>query len=95
MPDLTQTTWFPVVTLLIGMGTTSLTDWIKYRRDIARERDSREATRKEQRVERRVTFQRQTLLDLQEACVNLGRATGASHHKDGMAFKETGKWQKQ
>jgi hypothetical protein len=51
MPDLTQTTWFPVVTLLIGVGTTSFTDWIKYRRDIARERDSKEATRKEQRVE--------------------------------------------
>jgi hypothetical protein len=95
MPDLTQTTWFPVVTLLIGIGTTSLTDWIKYRRDVTRERESREATRKEQRFERRVTFQRQTLLELQEACVNLARATGASHHKDGMAFRETGKWQKQ
>jgi hypothetical protein len=95
MPDVTTTSWFPVVTLLLGYGTKSLSDWFQNRRDVAREREAREAIRQEQRFERRSTFQRQTLLDLQEACMQLTRATGATHHLDEMSFRSSGTWQRQ
>jgi hypothetical protein len=95
MPDVTTTSWFPVVTLLVGYGTKSISDWFQNKRDVARDREAREATRQDQRFERRSTFQRQTLLDLQEACMRLARATGAMHHLDEMKFRGTGTWQRQ
>jgi hypothetical protein len=93
MPDISSTSWFPVLTLLIGYGTKSLTDWFQHRRAVQREREAREATRQDQLFERRATFQRETLLALQEAAMKLGRATGAIHHKDIMALRTTGKQQ--
>ena len=48
-----------------------------------------------QLAERRASFQRQTLLDLQEAVFDLMRATGAMHHQDEMAYRKTGQWEKQ
>jgi hypothetical protein len=51
-------------------------------------------TRKYQNLERRIGFQRQTLLDLQEAILQLGRATARVNHLDNMAYRETGKWAK-
>jgi hypothetical protein len=95
MSDLTTASWFPVMTLLIGYGTKSFSDWLQDKRNIAREREAREAARQDQRYERRTNFQRQTLLDLQEASMQLARATGAAHHQDEMAYRTTGKWQKQ
>jgi hypothetical protein len=95
MPDFTATSWFPVLTLLIGYGTKSISDWLQNKRSVAREREAREAARQDQRFERRSTFQRQTLLDLQEACMQLARATGAVHHLDEMAFRSGGTWQRQ
>ena len=88
MPD-----WFPVLTLLIGYGTKSLTDWIQHRRAVEREREGRDATRRDQLFERRATFQRETLLALQEAAAELGRATGRICHLDTMAIRNTGKTQ--
>jgi hypothetical protein len=88
MPD-----WFPVVTLLIGYGTKSLTDWVQHRRTTERERVARQAVRQDQLFERRVTFQRETLLALQEAAAELGRATGRISHLDTMAVHSTGKTQ--
>jgi hypothetical protein len=93
MPDITSTSWFPVLTLLIGYGTKSLTDWIQDRRTIKRERDARDATNRRELFERRTTFQRETLLALQEATMQLGRATGAINHLDAMSFRNTGKRQ--
>jgi hypothetical protein len=95
MPDITSTNWFPVLTLLIGYGTRSLSDWLQHRRSVERERDAREATRRDRLFERRSTFQRDTLLALQEATMRLARATGAIHHQDTMSFRSTGIWQRQ
>jgi hypothetical protein len=92
MPEFTTTTWFPVLTLLIGYGTKSLSDWIQNKRAIVREREAREATRHDQRVARRVTFQRETLLELQEVAMQLARATGRANYLDEMAFEESGNW---
>src|SRR6266581_6335804 len=87
--------WFPVLTLLLGYAVKAASDWLQHRRTSERERQAREAARLDQLFERRTTFQRQTLLDLQDAVMLLGRTSGAIHHQDVMAFRKTGKWQKQ
>jgi uncharacterized coiled-coil protein SlyX len=94
MADAPPAGWFPVLTLLIGFGAHALFDWLKDRRATERERESRAATRKYQNLERRIGFQRQTLLDLQEAVLQLGRATSRINHLDKMAYRENGKWAK-
>jgi hypothetical protein len=94
MPEITTTTWFPVLTLLIGYGTKSLSDWIQNKRVITRDREAREAARHDQRVARRITFQRETLLELQEVSMQLGRATGKAHHLDEIAYCESNSWRK-
>ena len=84
--------WFPVLTLLLGYAVKAASDWLQHRRTSERERQAREAARQDQLFERRTTFQRQTLLDLQEAVMRLARSSGAMHHQDVMAFRKTGKW---
>ena len=95
MPELTTVSWFPVVTLLLGFFTKSLSDWAQHRHTTEREREAREAARREQRFQQRIAFQRQTLLDLQDALMQLARTTGEMHFHDKKAFRETGRWQKQ
>jgi hypothetical protein len=51
--------------------------------------------RRDQLFERRTTFQRQTLLDLQEASTQLARSVGAINHQERVAHRSTGKWSKQ
>jgi hypothetical protein len=50
------------------------------------------AGRVEQRQDQRDDFQRQTLLELQEAVARFGRAVGRANHRDWMIYKETGTW---
>jgi hypothetical protein len=58
-----------------------------------RDRGARLA-RAEARRDARDEFQRQTLLDLQEAAARMGRAIGRAHHHDTMAFRQSGEWGK-
>jgi hypothetical protein len=95
MADITTSSWFPVVTLLIGFATKSVSDWFEHRRSIRREREAREALRRDQFFERRTSFQRQTLLDLQDASMQLVRSVGAIHHQDKMIYASTNQWGKQ
>jgi hypothetical protein len=76
------------------MRATLLTDWIQNKRALSRERETREATRHDQRIASRITFQRETLLELQEAAMQLARATGRTNYLDEMAFREGGEWRK-
>lgn len=98
MPDATPS-WLsvvlPIITLLIGYGTKSISDWIEYKRTTERDREMREAVRRGQMLERRISFQRETLLELQEISIQLARSIGAMHHQDIIAHHKTGKWQKQ
>jgi hypothetical protein len=98
--------WLPVATLLIGYLTKSVSEWVQYRRASARERmqheytsererEARDALRRDQLFERRNTFQRQTLLDLQENLTLLGRTIGEMSIHDRRAYRETSEWQKQ
>jgi hypothetical protein len=84
-----------VVTLILGFAISSVSDWLKNRRESERERDARREARHDQLSDQRRNFQRETLLALQEAVQDLARATGAAHHQDEMAFRTTGHWQRQ
>lgn len=90
MPD----SWFPVFTLILGYLAKSLSEWLQHRRTIEREREARDAVRKDLLFERRNTFQRQTLLELQEALKGLVRTAAQMHHNDVMTFRATGEWGK-
>jgi hypothetical protein len=95
MVDIATSTWFPVVTLVAGYLMKAVSERLEHSRILQRERENRRETRRMQLAERRADFQRQTLLDLQEAIQDLARATGAAHHEDRMAFKKTQVWQRQ
>ena len=86
--------WFPVVTTLAGFIAGALTEWFRDWHATRREHQARKAKRTDDLFDRQVEFQRQTLLDLQEAIAQLGRATGAIHHQDDMAFRRTGRWER-
>jgi hypothetical protein len=98
--------WFTVITTLSGFFAGWLTEWFRdgraRRREheaadatSKREREARNDTRREQRFERRASFQRQTLLDLQDAVQKLLRVTGKMHHLDTIASRSGGEWHKQ
>src|SRR5687768_4612193 len=81
MLDMSPNEWFPVFTLLLGYGTKAFSDWFQHRRAREREREARDAARRDQLFERRTSFQRQTLLDLQEAIMRLTRTTAEANRK--------------
>lgn len=86
------TTWFPVLTLLLGACLKAAFDWLGDRRMSARERAARLDQRRDARAARRTEFQRETLLALQEAIILLGRLTGQAHYQTLMAHREGAGW---
>jgi len=94
MAEATTVGWFPVLTAFIGLLTGAILEWLRDRRIIRREREAREATRREQHFERRTNFQRQTLLDLQEAVMRVLRTTGEMHSQKVLANRAGSKWGK-
>ena len=95
-PSQTFLNWFlPIATLLLGYIAKSVTDGVDSRRTSERERIAREESRRDRLVERRTDFQRQTLLDLQEATMQLMRATASINHEDVMASRSTGRYGRQ
>jgi hypothetical protein len=88
-------TFSGAVSVLLGFATSWLSARYQNTATVKRERESRLAARSDQLAERRAEFQRQTLIELQDAVFDLMRATGAMHHQDEMAFRKTGQWQKQ
>lgn len=95
-PTATATTigWLSgALSVLLGFGAKSVSDWFQHKQTLQRERETRDALRRDQLAERRANFQRQTLLELQEAIQDLARATGACSAYDEKVFRETGKWQ--
>ena len=94
MADVTATSWFPVVTLISGYALKSITDFVQHKWNVEKEREAREAKQQDQRFERRTTFQRETLLALQDVCMDLARATGRTNHLDYMENKTEKTWHK-
>lgn len=91
MPNWLATT----MSVLAGGLLTMLAAWLGDRRTTARDRERRREERNERRATRRHDFQRETLLGLQAASQKLLRNTGASLHQDVVAYRTTGKWQRQ
>lgn len=98
--------WFTALTALGGVLVGWLTEFIRdhfaRRRDREgteaarlREREARNATRREQRFERRTKFQRETLIELQEILQRLLRANGRAVFLDRKALRAGGEWGKQ
>lgn len=90
--DISTGGWFPVFTLVLGFVASSANEWLRDLRSARREREAREAERNTQLLAKRASFDKETLLELQEAVARLVRATGAAHHIDWMAEKASGKW---
>lgn len=95
MAESTTAYWFPVVTLLIGYATKSLTDWFDHKRKSKQEKEAREFIRRDKVIERRTEFQRKTLLEFQDVIIDLARTTGQMQFHDIRTFRATGQWQKQ
>jgi len=89
-------TWLATtLSVIAGGALTMISAWIADRRLTERERERRLEERRERRAIRRDDFQRETLLALQVASQKLLRTTGRMHHLDVVAFRKTGKWQRQ
>lgn len=84
-----------LIAALAGYVTRLATEWLHDRRADKREAEGREAERRLQLLERRANFQRETLLSLQDALMELNRATGKVQHLDVMEVRRTGQWRKQ
>lgn len=87
-------TWFPVVTLIAGGVLKGIFDWLADSRTAKRERDARFDERREIRRLRRIEFQRETLLELQDVISVFARHTTQAHLRDVKSFEETGMWGK-
>jgi hypothetical protein len=78
--------------VLLGFVTSSVTDYLKDSRAQIRERKAREATRRNQIADRRIGFQRETLVSLQEAVLEEARSAGQISVADEKEFRKSGKW---
>jgi len=81
-----------VATFLLGQLFAIVLEWLRGRATAAREREARAQARKEAAEDRRAEFQRQTLLDLQEALQALGRTSGEAWAARMHNYGETGTW---
>ncbi len=88
-------TWFPVVTLVVGVAVKAVVDALSESRASVRDRASKDEERREVMRAARAEFQKSTLLDLQEECQKLARATGRINHEDVMAYRRTSTWQRE
>lgn len=95
MPDTQTTSWFPFLTLVLGYRLKTFEAWIQDKRTAVREREARDEARRDLRVTRRDAFQRDTLLELQDAVQKLGRGTAAAQHADEMTFRQSNVWRKE
>lgn len=102
---ITSPGWFAITasaSFLTASLSIAITDYFARKRDReaaasahAREREARQAAKREQRFERRASFQRQTLIDLQEAVMKAIRTSGEMHHCDVMAARAGHPWHAQ
>ena len=87
-------TWFPVLTLVIGIVLKGVLDALSDKRTARREREARNEERRDAIRLRRVDNQRATLLEFQEAVSTLIRCAASAHLQDFEAHKKGAEWQK-
>ena len=90
--DIAASGWVPLLSAFLGYALKAITDWFQDRRTTTREREKRQESRRDQFLERLATFQRQTLLDLQEVAQQLARSVVEIYRHDQKSYHDTGKW---
>ena len=91
MPDLPS--WLPpFLGLIVGYLLKALSDWLQHRYMSAREREAREEARRERLFEKRTLFQRETLLDLQQAMNEFVEVVRAIHLQAAGIAEKTRTW---
>jgi hypothetical protein len=99
----TSISWFPFLTAFAGFLLSSAKEWLSdrrtHRRELAkeasilqREREARETARQSGLYERRITFQRQTLLELQDVVVKYVRAVAEMHSHRSLQNESSHSW---
>lgn len=83
--------WLPLLTAFLGFASGAFSEWARDRRAYKRERETRDSLRRDQRLEQRNSFQRQTLLDLQTSLMKLMQTTQGIHRIDLKNFDKYGK----
>jgi hypothetical protein len=86
--------WLPLITAFGGLVSGVILEWLRDKRTYGREREAREAARRDARTQKRNEFQRQTLLDLQDSVMKLMQTTAAAHQSDMTQYGKNGIWQK-
>lgn len=84
--------WIPIATLILGYVGSLVTESFRDKRLATRERLASEAEREEFRTRRRDDFQRETLIELQDALLEVARQAGDLYHWDLKQHRETGQW---
>lgn len=84
-----------VLTMILGSLLTVITSWVSERRIAERERIRQRQDRNEKENIWRREFKRETLLALQVSSQKLLRASAAILHKDEIANRTNGEWQRQ
>jgi len=85
-------TWFPVLTLVLGILLKGIFDYLSDRRLHSREQDDREDRRRNDYLLKSNEFQRQSLLDLQVELLGLLRHTAQIELEDLKISRRTGAW---
>jgi hypothetical protein len=83
--------WFPVLTLVLGVVLGQVGEWLKDGRAHKREKEARDTARRDSLAEQRNAFQRQTLLELQDALIVLMQSAGALHLQKMSSFRQHGR----
>lgn len=92
MLGLEPQTWFPVVTLVVGILLKTLSDVMLERRKTAFEREIRREERSDKSRLSRAEFQWETLLDLQIRIADLSRCAGRLHVEDVRNYEGGNAW---
>jgi len=82
----------PLLSALAGYIVGVLGEYLRDARARTREREARADSRREKLRARRSDFQREALLSLQDAVMQLARACGRMHHHDEREYKRSGQW---
>lgn len=83
--------WLPLLTAVLGYISGGFTEWMRDHRAYKREREARRDAKRGQRLERRNEFQRQTLLELQDASIKLMQTTTKLHLVDVSNYRKHGR----
>ncbi|MCP1649407.1 hypothetical protein [Pseudomonas nitroreducens] len=94
MESISPATWFPVVTLVLGLLLKAVFDSLSERRKAAVDREARLEKRKEVILLQRIEQQRKYLEALQETAADLARCCGMVNLHDSISSRKGVQWGK-